>query len=91
MNIQLHIERLVLDGLSLSANGERFIQASVEQELARLVAAGGLSTQFASSCSIATIEGTAIRGANRMSPMSLGKGIADAVYSGIGDAKCPSR
>ena len=41
MNIQLHIERLVLDGLPLTRREGALVQAAVETELARLNLTGG--------------------------------------------------
>lgn len=46
MNIELHIERLTLDGVVVDP-GRRFdVQAAVEAELRRLLTAGGVTTEF---------------------------------------------
>ena len=43
MNIKLHIERLVLDGLPVTRSQGPLVQAAMEAELARLMAEGGLA------------------------------------------------
>jgi hypothetical protein len=47
MNVRLHIERLILDGLPLAEAGAPHVQAAIETELALLIAAGGVSADFA--------------------------------------------
>jgi hypothetical protein len=44
MRVRIHIERLVLDGFTLTAAQSRQVQATVERELLRLVATSGAST-----------------------------------------------
>jgi len=49
VNIELHIERLTLDGVVVDP-GRRFdVQAAVEAELRRLLTAGGVTTELLSS------------------------------------------
>jgi len=43
MNIRLHIEQLVLRGVELTPTQRRQLQASLETELTRLLAQGGLA------------------------------------------------
>jgi len=43
MNINLHIERLVLDGVNIAPGQHHVPQTSVETELTRLLAEGGVS------------------------------------------------
>ncbi len=42
MNINLHIERLVLDGITLSPGESPLLKAAVEAELTRLLMSGGV-------------------------------------------------
>ena len=42
MNITLHIERLVLDGLLMEARDNAQVQAAVETELVRLLSESGI-------------------------------------------------
>jgi len=87
VNIRLHIEQLVLDGLPLSRHQGALVHAAVEQELGRLLSAGGLSAQIASGGAMPALQGATIRGANGASPLRLGAQIAGAVRSAIGDRK----
>ncbi len=87
MNIQLHIERLVLEGLPMSRQQGAVVQAAVEQELGRLLNAGQLHSQIASGGALPALQGGMIQAANVASPVQLGAQIGGAVYSGIGDRK----
>ena len=87
MTIQLHIERLVLEGLPMSRHQGTVVQAAVEQELGRLLSAGHPSSQIASGGAIPVLQGGTIHGSNTARPMRLGTQIAGAVYSGIGNRK----
>ena len=46
MNIELHIERLVLDGLPLGALDAVRVRAAVEAELSRLLTEGGIGSAW---------------------------------------------
>jgi hypothetical protein len=83
MNINLHIERLVLDGLSLSPDHRHLLQASVTTELTRLLNNGGLDPSLAGGNALArqSTNGIQFTGNN---PMQLGQQIAKSVYGGIG-------
>ena len=87
MNIQLHIERLVLEGLPMSQHQSALVHAAVKKELGRLLRISRLNTQIAMGGAMPALPGGAIRGANSASPMRLGTQIAGAVYSAIGDGK----
>jgi hypothetical protein len=84
VNINLHIERLVLDGLPLKQSQGPRLQAAVERELTRLLTGGQLTTQFHSGGTYASVKGSPIRFAERTNPSRLGEQIAAAVYSGFG-------
>jgi hypothetical protein len=83
MNINVSIERLVLDGLRISHAQGPLIGAAVETELARLLATGGLEMGLQSggawpSMPVSVAQLTASK------PTQLGQQIAQAVYGGIG-------
>jgi hypothetical protein len=84
MNIKLHIERLVLDGISLSSGERPLLQAAVEAELTRLLASGGLSDALQSGGALYNVRTAGIQLANDGSPARLGEQIAGVVYGGIG-------
>ena len=83
MNINLHIDRLVLDGISLSPLEREMLQASVETELAQLLVRGELSRGLDHSRSVPLISTDSIRLAVGNQPKLLGKQIAQSVYGGI--------
>lgn len=83
MNINLHIERLVLDGLSLAPGERPLLKAGVEMELVRLLTDGGLGEALRSSGAISNTKTTRIQLENGRSPAWLSEQIAGAVYKGI--------
>ena len=83
MSINLHIERLILEGLSPSHTQGSLIGAAVETELARLLETGGLGLSLQSggawpSMPVSAVQFTASK------PAQVGQQIAQAVYQGIG-------
>jgi hypothetical protein len=84
MNIQVHIERLVLDGLSVAPSQGQLVQAAVEAELARLLASGSLATALSTGAALPVLRAGTIQLAAHHTPAQLGGQIAGAVYSGIG-------
>jgi hypothetical protein len=85
MKINMHIERLVLDGLSVPYHQQPLLQTAVETELARLFTvnvnrpANGLLTGKA----VSHISAGDIQSANESEPGHLGQQIARAVYEGV--------
>jgi hypothetical protein len=80
MNVRLHIDRLILEGIDVPHGGQA-VRAAVEQELTRLIGEGGLPQQ-----SIATpvIRAPQI---NVTTPSNLGPAIGRAVWGGLGGGK----
>jgi len=85
MNINLHIERLVLDGLNITPGNSHLLRSAVESELTRLLAAGGLSSALVSGSAMPHITGTGIQLNANDSLSDLGSKIAGSVYGGIGE------
>lgn len=84
MNINVHIERLILDGLPVTRGQGPMLQAAVETELARLLAANGLSSELQAGGAVPSVKAGNIRLAGDNNPDWLGQQIARAVYGGIG-------
>jgi hypothetical protein len=83
MSINLHIERLILDGLSENRSQGSLIGAAVETELARLLATHPLESSLQPDGARPTVPSNAIHlTANQ--PAHVGQQIAQAVYRGIG-------
>jgi len=85
MNINVHIERLVLDGLPVARHQAPLIQTAVEAELARLITAEGLAPSLKSAGGATpTVNAPGIQFTSDSSPAQIGQEIARAVYGGIG-------
>lgn len=83
MNINLHIERLVLNGLPIAHHDGPLVQAAVEAELSRLLTAQGLSPTLSNGGAMPAVRGDSIQLARESSPAQLGMQIAQAVYGGL--------
>jgi hypothetical protein len=83
MNINLHIERLILDGLPMERHQTPHVQAAVEAELSRLLSENGLAADLQVGGAIPTVSGSGIQLADS-DPAQIGTQIAGSVYSGIG-------
>jgi hypothetical protein len=83
MKISVQIERLILDGLPLEKRQGLLVQATVESELVRLVAAFGLGHKLRSGGSVPHIGGSGFRLSNVDHPNRLGQQIAWSIYSSI--------
>lgn len=85
MNINVHIERLVLDGLPVARHQAPLVQTAVEAELARLLVANGLTPDLQSvGGATPSVNSPGIEFTSNSSPAELGQKIARAVYGGIG-------
>jgi hypothetical protein len=85
MSINVHIERLVLDGLPIARHQAPLIQMAVEAELARLLVANGLTPTLRSvGGATPSVHAPGIEFNSNSSPAELGHKIARAVYGGIG-------
>jgi hypothetical protein len=84
MKITVHIERLILDGVSVLHRQRPQVQAALEEELARLIAADGLGVDLRTSGALSRVSGGEIQLEGDEEPELLGKRIAQAVYRGIG-------
>jgi hypothetical protein len=81
MNINLHIERLMLDGLSVASGEAALVQAAVEAELGRLLT----SSLFASASSFAEarVAGGEIHLRPGASARDLGVEIGRSVFASL--------
>ena len=84
MKINLHIERLILDGLPISPDQKHLVQASVEAELSRMLSEGGLAQELASGGAVPSVGAGEIQVASGEASHGLGKKIAKSLYKGIG-------
>jgi len=83
MKINLHIERLVLEGLPVTQHEGPLLQAALETELTRLLVADGLSGRLNFNSGVTPrVAGSDIRLTND-NPIQTGEQIARAVHGGI--------
>jgi len=83
MTINLHIERLVLEGLPLARAQGPLVQHAVELELARLFVGAGIGPGFRSGGMIPRITGGPMQFAREATPRQLGTQIAQSVHDGL--------
>jgi hypothetical protein len=81
MNIDLHIEELVLEGFR-PADRHR-IGAAVERELARLLAERGLPAGLAQGTDLPRLDGGSFEAKPGARPEAVGRQVAGAVYGGL--------
>jgi hypothetical protein len=84
MNINLHIERLILEGIEIPSRQHPALQNAVETELARLLVEGGLGSSLAAGEALREVPGGTVQVTGGNDPTMFGQQIARAVYGGIG-------
>jgi hypothetical protein len=84
MNINLHIDRLVLDGLPIEHRDGARVKAAVETELSRLLTANGLANSLVSGGATPSVPAPGIQMSSDGNPARLGRKIGRAIYGGIG-------
>jgi hypothetical protein len=87
MNIELHIERLILDSLPIERSQAPHIQAAVESELTRLLTENGLAASLQGGGAVSSVQANAIQLAPGSSPAQMGAQIAQSVYGSIGSVR----
>jgi hypothetical protein len=83
MTIHLHIERLVLDGLPLSAADSARISGSLQAELLRLIEGQGVNPALAAGA-MPSLAAPAIHPVDGQDARALGRQIAQSLYRGVG-------
>lgn len=84
MNVNLHIERLILDGIDIGPNQRHLLHVSLQAELTRLLTEGELAAPLARGGALPLIASPATQLTSGHDPVALGRQIAGAVYGGIG-------
>jgi hypothetical protein len=78
--IDLHIERLVLDGVALDPRHARQMQGAVEKHLAHLLTTGARRPALERGGAVPTLSGETIGWQTSSGPAALGEQVAGAVY-----------
>jgi hypothetical protein len=84
VKMNVHIERMVLEGLPIKRQDGPRVQASVTAELERLIRVHGVSDQMRSAGAVPVVRADALKVDQPSSPKRLGTQIARAVYGGFG-------
>jgi hypothetical protein len=83
MNINLYIERIVLEGLPVEPGQRHLVQAALEAELARLIGENGLPPTLTSGGAWPTLRADGFGMTKETSPAQIGQQIAQSVYGGM--------
>jgi hypothetical protein len=86
MNIKVHIDRLILEGLPVNATDGPGVRGAVETELTRLLTSGGVSPALQRGA-IPQVRAGSLQFSEHSAPDQLGQQIARCLYGGIGKAK----
>ena len=87
MNIELHIERLIIDGVQVESNRRAELRNAVAAELTRLLAGAGLRAELLTTRAVPSLGGGEIEVTTNTSAAQLGGHIAEAVHGRIGAEK----
>jgi hypothetical protein len=83
MNVNLHIERIILKGIDLPAHHYALFQQAVQAELSRLFAEGGLQPRLLGGGALRETPGADVTVSAKPDPTDFGRQVARAVYGGI--------
>ncbi len=81
MNINLHIERLILDGVSVGARESTLVRTAVEAELGRLLSERGIPRDLQSEGNQARILAPTLRLNSSSHAKEIGTQIGAGIYS----------
>ncbi len=84
MNVKLHIDRLVLEGIPLSASQGAAVKAAMARELARLLRTHGIGGELQQSRMLSHIQAAGIDVRGSANHGALGRQIAQSVYRSVG-------
>ena len=79
MNINLQINRLILEDIDLSPSQRALLKTTVESELSRLLAVNGIPQHLEQGGNITKLP-TKINVTNNLNPRQIGQGIAQSIY-----------
>ena len=86
MNVNVHIERLILDGLPVSSLQGAAVREALERELARVLAHSDLPGQWGTGGAVPHLPVQQFSLAPGDRPNAIGRHIAGSLHRGIGGA-----
>jgi hypothetical protein len=87
MNINLHIERLILDGLPIGKSQAFQVQRAVEDELTRLLTENSLTQHLSAGGAVPSVQASGIQLPADGNPAQIGIYIAQSIYDGVGQKR----
>jgi hypothetical protein len=90
MDVRLHIERLVLDGLPLGPRERRELEAALGAELGRLLAQGPLHPELAAGGAVPSLRAPDLPLVAGQGPQALGEGLARSLHGGLAMPTAPT-
>ncbi len=85
MNINVHIERLILHGVGIKSHQKKELKVTIESELRQQLVSQGIGSMMQSNSNRQVVKGGSIAIENIRKSASLGQQIGKAVYKGIGE------
>ncbi len=83
MKINLHIERVVLEGIDVGAGDRELIRESIASELGRMLGDGGLGNGLSGGISRSRVMAGDVQ-LTADKPVEFGRRIAGSVFKGVG-------
>jgi hypothetical protein len=83
MNINLHIEHLILDGLPLNTADSATVQAALQTELTHLLTENGLAPGLQHRDALTGLRTPDVRLSPNPAPDSVGRDIGAAIHEGL--------
>ena len=84
MSINLHIEKIVLDGVSLESHQHGMLKQALQAELTRLLASEGLGAIATGDMALRSVHAQSIEFNKGDNASQLGNQVAQAVHESIG-------
>lgn len=83
MKVNLHIDKLVLDGVGVEPHQRADLKAAVEAELTAALTRNGIGSGLQGGGSLRSVRAGSITVGEQNEPGRLGRQIGQAVYGGI--------
>ena len=84
MRVEIHIDRLVLDGVPVERTSVMALRSAVESELGAMLSQGLLPPAIGSGGAIDLVRAPRIDVGPTHTPMQIGRAIANSLHGGLG-------
>jgi hypothetical protein len=86
VNVEVHIERVTLDGIRLGPAERAALSHTLCDELGALIKSGGIPTRLVSTGALPSLPTGAVQMPAPRAPGPLGRALANGVYTSFGGA-----